>query len=463
MIIRREGRLEHLESTPPTPAAEPITVGAAKSTLLSTGTALLTKLLDAPTLFVLVVRNDLPSAAAIVAASRLQHVCVLLPASRISLLEYTIATTGAAVVVDATAGTIQRLERPKVEWPSTLRGGGVCMLTSGSTGTPKVVACTWASMLAQGDATQQCLFPTRPVRFVLASSIAHAYAINALFAILTSPYGDTSELCMAGRMDTLVPLLATPAPAFATVVFGTPGTFVPLARLSATPLHADYTYSAGVSLPTDLQALLRDNFGLTVLQNYGSTETGGIAAGGLSQLTEVHHASLPLAGALWPGTDMRVLPPAKGMVCRAGEDGELVVRTPWQCTGYVVDRALVGISADGYYRTSDGGAVVDGHAFIGERLRSPVRFRHGNFNLFVPPHEIEDAIRTHPRISDVLIPFVEAKPDRVVLLVVTTLAVHEVGAHCLATLPSFVTNLDIRKVDHLACSAAGKLLYSIAH
>ncbi|KDO21238.1 hypothetical protein SPRG_13737 [Saprolegnia parasitica CBS 223.65] len=468
MIVRRDGRLALLESAPSTCIDCPVIVENARATLLRTGVALLERLVGAsPPVYVLVVRNDLASAAAIVAAAESKHVVVLLPASRLHLLEYTIAQTGAALVVDATVGTVTTTTTTtyRPQWPCEAFGsdGGVCMLTSGSTGTSKVVACAWPSMYAQGDATQAAMFPTRPCRFVLASSIAHAYAINALFAILTSAHGDTSTLVMSSRMDALVPVLSTPAPSAVTIVFGTPGTYAPLLQGSKpVPLFADLAYSAGVTLPTEMHTALRRDFGLFLVQNYGSTETGGIAAGGIRPgVAPPTHLRLPNAGALWPGALVRVQKPSTGMVCRDGEDGELVVQTPWQCAGYVEQKTLVRISADGFYQTSDGGAVVQGHVFVGDRLRAPVRCRAGHFTVFVPRHEIEDAVLQHPAISDALVPVVDASPETVVLLVVTSLPLQEAEKVCRSLLPSFVSTVDIRKVEHLACSAAGKLLYSI--
>ncbi|EQC42683.1 hypothetical protein SDRG_00411 [Saprolegnia diclina VS20] len=469
MIVRRAGRLALLEAAASPSTDSPVIVSNARSALLRTGVALLETLVGAtPSVYVLVVRNDLASAAAIVAAAQSKHVVVLLPASRLHLLEYAIAQTGAASIVDATASTVALTTTPPTSvpaWPLAAfgRDGGVCMLTSGSTGTSKVVACSWPSMYAQGDATQAAMFPRRPCRFVLASSIAHAYAINALFAIMTSPHGDMSTLVMSSGMDALVPVLSTPAPHAVTIVFGTPGTYAPLLQLvQPVPLFADLAYSAGVTLPTEMHTALRRDFGLALVQNYGSTETGGIAAGGIRPgVAPPTHDRLANAGALWPGAVVRVQKPSVGMVCRDGEDGELVVQTPWQCAGYVEQQALVRISADGFYRTSDGGAVVDGHVFVGDRLRAPVRFRTGTFTLFVPRHELEDAVLQHPTISDALMPVVEALPEKVVLLVVTSLPEHEVAIVCRSLLPSYVSTIDIRKVQHLACSAAGKLLYSI--
>ncbi|OQS04797.1 hypothetical protein THRCLA_02989 [Thraustotheca clavata] len=456
MIIQRGGQLELLDNG--RSSQDVVNFVNARRALLDTGLSLLRKHVQQHQAYVLVVRNDFPSAACIVAAAKLQHVCILLPASRMHLLAYVQQHTGINVLVDATNELVQG-KMKHVPWIEKHFGknGGVGMLTSGSTGMPKIVACSWSSMMAQGNATQELMFPNCPCRFAVASSIAHAYAINALFAILTSPHGDMSELIMANGMNALVPFLSQRVPGKTTVVFGTPGTYLPLVQLTPVKLYADLVYSAGVSMSDSLKLKLRESFGLNLLQNYGSTETGGIAAEGIIQ----SDVKLPnhCVGHIWPGAQVRIEPLAIGMVCRPGEEGELVVKTPWQCSGYIENEQVNGISRDGFYNTNDAGSVVSNHILMGQRLRAPVCFQHNKLHLFIPRHEIEDAIATHPSITDVLIPHTSS--SAIVILIVSTLPLDQLEQHVYKTLPSIPQNIQVRKVDHLFCSPAGKLIYCL--
>ena len=472
-VGRRRGQLEVLEAPP----AVTVKVENAKSTLLEAGTTLLRELNVPSKSYILMVQNDLESAGCIIAASELSHVVVLLPAAtRKDLLAYVVQQTSISTIVDPTNRLVTRhglgeseLLPCDSEWIAQLlrEGGGVYMLTSGSTGTSKIVACTWTSMCAQGSATQECMFRSRPCRFVLASSIAHAYAINALFAIKMSPFGETSELVLSNRMDALLDSIACPAPGKVTIVFGTPGTYAALNTCAPVKLNVDLAYSAGVAMPEKQRLELKEKFGLALLQNYGSTETGGISAEGIvdSGCSAPCNPLLASVGHLWPGAVVRLDPPSVGIVCPAGEVGELVVRTPWQCKGYVEAGALIPISCDGYYRTSDGGDLIDSFIFVGSRLRPPVMLRIGGLTALIPRHEIEEVLLAHPtgEISDVLIP--TQQPSHkipVVVFFVTTLSCDEVAAYCSATLPAGLTCVwEFRIVDHLPCSAAGKLMYSL--
>ncbi|KAF0699407.1 Aste57867_10015 [Aphanomyces stellatus] len=467
MICRQGGLLRAVPSPSP-PSARGKVVPQAKETLTREGIPHLQRLLSGVednSSFILLVDNDATSASLIVAACILKKVCILIPAAqKDQLLPYVVENTGLSLVVNPHSGhtKMDRLKESPRVWldDPRLLDGGVCMLTSGSTGLPKIVCCTWASMLLQGDATQRELFPDGPCRFICASSIAHAYAINALFAIYMSPFGHLSDLHLDLDLD-----LASNSSSATTILFGTPGSYIRfLSDESAdTSLAHVQAFSAGVSLPRPLGTLLLERFGLRVMQNYGSTETGGIAFGGTFEKKE-RESSLPCAGAPWPGVQVRFDRPATGRVCGAGEWGEIVVLTPWQCTGYVVGRSLVPISTTGFYHTGDGGALHEtGTLRLGQRLREPVCFRHEGLDIFVPPQQVESALLKNPHVTDVLVPLVlcKEKTKPVALVVAPNSTMEEIDQWCRKHLPPMLQDLDVRLMEYLPCSPAGKLMYSI--
>ncbi|RHY34937.1 hypothetical protein DYB32_000568 [Aphanomyces invadans] len=467
----------------------------ARKCFLEEGVPLLESLLKrdstATTPFILVVENTRAGALAIVGAAILQQICVLVPSSKEeAMVPYVAEHTGISLVVNPQTHHVSKhvlaSPPPTPAWlqhDQVQNGGGVCMLTSGSTGRPKVVFCTWSSMFLQGQATEKALFPHGPCRFVCASSIAHAYAINALFAIYMSPYGDLCELQLGIDIHAIQSPMSQPSslspPSSAsihstTILYGTPGIYTKILQSATSNLSLAHvvSFSAGTTLPAHLKQNLRDSFGLTVLQNYGSTETGGIA----TELPSVESpselkSSLQPVGHPWPDTEVRIVrPTSKGRVTSVDEDGEIHVRTPWQCAGYVEHGALTPISRTGFYHTGDGGAVdlTSGIILVGQRLREPIHFRHQGLDVFIPPQQVERTFRTNPHVTDVLLPLLvrsrmSAGFVKPVALVVAPSSTHdELVRWCAAHLPSVVQDLDIRLVEFLPCSPAGKLMYSLS-
>ncbi|CAK4068342.1 unnamed protein product [Aphanomyces euteiches] len=481
MIVRQSGELKvkgAAQHDASLDASRKVILNARES-LIHKGEALLDGLLEKSGStrrpFILLVDNDEASASAIVAACQQKKTCVLIPLpKKKDLLPYVVRETGINLFVDPQAKLTTDLpcdKKSPVPWltDSTSEEGGVCMLTSGSTGLPKIVFCSWTSMLVQGTATYQRLFPNGPCRFVCASSIAHAYAINALFAIYTSPFGANSELFL--DMDSFVPQ-ADSSSDKPTILFGTPGTY---SRLSASShsvsLHNIQAFSAGVALPPALHESLKIRFGLHVLQNYGATETGGICVEDVnaSRYVGISRPNLQAVGLPWPGVQVRVDVPSCGRLCCPDERGEIAVLTPWQCMGYVQQMMLIPISRDGFYYTGDGGYVDDDNlVFVGQRLRDPVRFRYQGFDLFVPPQQVEAALLKNPSVSDVLVPLVlddlddKSTPKKPIALVVAP-STDEMALRkwCAENLPPILADIEIHLVEFLPCSPAGKLMYSI--
>ncbi|KAF1785573.1 hypothetical protein GQ600_24812 [Phytophthora cactorum] len=144
--------------------------------------------------------------------------------------------------------------------------GCVCMLTSGSVGEPKVVPCTWDHMLLQGESTHQQLFPN--VRH--ASSVARPSLTPSLLTL----YSRCTRLRTTRNRNSASP----PAPELFTQLYATPGTYTALAAMPPTALYTDVPYCAGTRLSLQLFRTMRDEYGLLLMQNYGSTEMGDMAA-----------------------------------------------------------------------------------------------------------------------------------------------------------------------------------------
>lgn len=459
--------------------------GGLKRSLLPLGVSLLQGIgIKRKDAFILVLDNDATSVACMLAAMELECVCILLGKSRITLLAYAQQQTGVTrvVVVDDASRTAV-LQQPqsdpdaKITWlqePDVTSDGCVGMLTSGSIGEPKVVACTWQRMLLQGQSTHEQLFPASPARIVCATSISHAYSINAIFTLFTSPYDADSELCFAPSIGGLHALLAEPKEKF-TLLYGTPATYTALLDFPAAPLHADVPYCAGTRMQLKLFRKVISHCGLQVMQNYGSTETGDIAAWSLhgksfdEEEHEMQASEQIYVGSLWPGVQAQVVP----------ETGEVLITTPWQAMGYVRERVLDAFNASPHRTADIGYAKPDARGieclWLQDRLRPAVHAVWKGVQSSHSPKLIEETVANHPDVTDALVLMQKrsSAPSssreqqapmsvrlRAVLRDESSVRAEDLIDWCARTFPGLREYLAIEFVHCLPCSPAGKLMYS---
>jgi long-chain acyl-CoA synthetase len=154
--------------------------------------------------------------------------------------------------------------------------------------------------------------------------------------------------------------------------------------------------SGGMHVPTALADGLAARFGVSILPVWGSTETTGVA---LAMRPGETYASCCL-GRPVPGYDVRV-EREDGEETANGEPGELVVSGPGVCPGYFGEISLPEFRLHkGRFRTGD--IVVreaDGRFYFAGR--QSMLLKVGGMKVF--PVEIEEALRTHPDVAEVIV------------------------------------------------------------
>jgi long-chain acyl-CoA synthetase len=190
--------------------------------------------------------------------------------------------------------------------------------------------------------------------------------------------------------------------------------FVPamLQFLTAVPGAAGRDYSALRSIvygasPITNEVLVRSmkTFRCDFVQVYGLTET----TGAITQLSPEDHATdgprarlLRSAGKPFPWVELRVVDPASGRECRAGEVGELWTRSVQNFQGYWnrPDETARTLTPDGWLRTGDAGFLdTEGYLFLTDRVKDMII--SGGENVY--PAEVENALSDHPAIADVAV------------------------------------------------------------
>jgi long-chain acyl-CoA synthetase len=145
-------------------------------------------------------------------------------------------------------------------------------------------------------------------------------------------------------------------------------------------------YTAGEAVGPDLFSFYR-SIGVNLKQFYGQTEAFIVVTA--QPDSEIHSDTV---GRVMPNVDVRIT-----------DDGEILVRTPGQFTGYLKDdeRTREAVTEDGFLRTGDAGFFDSNqHLRIIDRARDVGRLIDGT--LLAPKH-IENKLKFFPNIREAVV------------------------------------------------------------
>jgi acyl-CoA synthetase (AMP-forming)/AMP-acid ligase II len=177
---------------------------------------------------------------------------------------------------------------------------------------------------------------------------------------------------------------------------------------------------------------------------FGQTET----LGAYTTLMPDDHRDPARAGSVgrpFPGVDVRVVDPETGNDVEPGTVGELWVNTTQNVSG-------------GWLRTGDLARLdSEGYIFPSGRLTDTINRGGEKFG----PIEVEDALRSHPAVSDVAVAGIadEELGQRVGVAVVagTPVTLEELRSHCRDVIAYFKLPERLAVVDHIPYSETGKI------
>jgi long-chain acyl-CoA synthetase len=220
--------------------------------------------------------------------------------------------------------------------------------------------------------------------------------------------------------------------------------------------------SGAAPCPWDLAETWRTRTGVRIVRGYGMTELFRP----LSYLAAEPVDYPECVGRPVPGVEIRVVDD-DGRAVTAGEEGELLIRTPAVMDGYHGSaddtRAVL---VDGWFRTGDLARVtVDGYVAIVGRKRD--RIKRGGYSIF--PAEVESVLHAHPAVAEAAVAgvpdavlgeevaaWVALKPDR-------RADADELIAWCRDRLAPFKYPRRVSFVAALPRSATGKVLKAQLH
>lgn len=145
-----------------------------------------------------------------------------------------------------------------------------------------------------------------------------------------------------------------------------------------------YVMSGGAPIAPEVLSFFR-SLGVVTVEMYGLTETCGAVAGPHG---EIKHGS--------------VGEPCRGIECRLGKDGEILIRGDSVFSGYYRDEAATTeVIRDGWLHTGDIGMIDDdGHLFIVDRKKD-ILITSGGKNI--SPSEIENKMKCSPYIKEAIV------------------------------------------------------------
>jgi len=272
--------------------------------------------------------------------------------------------------------------------------------TSGTTADPKGALHTDASLIASFRGFLRTLEVVPDDRHAFVFPITHVGGVGWLIAGLLAGFAHIAVPIFDAKRT--MPLLARHG-----VTLAGAGTVFHSAYLAAQrespgarifPRVRAFPGGGAPKPPQLHYDLKRELGGVGIVSGYGLTECPVIA------MNTVRDPDDKLAN-----TEGRLNPPdaeirmirADGSAAGPGEEGELCVRGPQLCRGYL-DRRLdaAAFDAEGFFHTGDLGRVdADGYVIITGRTKDVIIRKGENISA----KELEDLLYTHPKVADVAV------------------------------------------------------------
>jgi amino acid adenylation domain-containing protein len=340
------------------------------------------------------------------------------------------------------------------------------LFTSGSTGRPKGVLHSHRNALHQIAAYNRVIAPRPDDRFTLLHSHCFSASRLDIFGALLNGAALLHFDVAAEGVDRVADWLRREE---ITVLHWLPTAFRHLAGGLAEPAgfpRLRWVVLGSEPLRAGDVALFRRHFGArsTLLNRYGTTETGNISCQVVDETTRMERGTAP-AGPPIEDVEVSVLDDT-GRAVEPGRVGEIVVRSPDLAVGYwrqpeLYREAFVTDPASGRttYRTGDLGILLpDGslvHAGRKDSQRKVLGYR-------VEVEETEAVLLAHPGIREAAVAVTEAGgTDRLVAYLVARGAARPSGGvlrgYLRARLPGYMVPSAIIWVNALPHNANGKL------
>lgn len=351
---------------------------------------------------------------------------------------------------------LDEIERPPVTLPK--RAGAdpaLYLFSSGSTGLPKIVPHTHAELVADGIRTSTAwdLQPDDVAVNILPPNFAMGFLLGVIDVVSrgasTVYWSDALPLALSRRK-----LLDTMAREQVTFMGAVPAMYEIMAsQTGGFDLKVRLAFSGGAALKRPIFDGVRERFGITLRQSYGSTEAIFVAHNS-SANPDTTWASV---GAPAGDAQVRIAP----METDLGADvGELEIKSSSLMQGYLGDVGANAEAFDGDWFRSGDLALLDEAGRIVIKGRSKLLIEVSGYKI--DPIEVEDTLVDLPAVAEAA---VAGLPDsrsgnRLVAFVVrgAEITADDIIRHARSRLSVQKVPVEIAFVDALPRSPTGKLL-----
>jgi len=311
--------------------------------------------------------------------------------------------------------------------------------TSGTTGKPKAVPNTHANHIWNIETCSKAWDWTDKDSLLVSLPLSHMHGIviclsgaiyhgNTLYLQTWFDEKETLQALSSGQIT----IFTHAASAYVKLVqAGNAGYDLSAVRLCI---------SGAAPLPPAVWQEFKRQYGIGILETYGSSETGRIAGNRLDERV------LGSPGKPLPGVDLKLSP-----------EGEVLVKSGGVFPGYFnnPEATRASLTPDGYWRTGDLAELKNGYLFLKGRIQERIR----RFGYTVSPRDVEWALHKHPDVVDIFVMGrqVAGEPnDRLIYFIVTSLSVEEILSYCKQQL-LFAWRPDmIIKMEELPRTRSGK-------
>ncbi|MFE6041221.1 long-chain fatty acid--CoA ligase [Streptomyces sp. NPDC056452] len=334
----------------------------------------------------------------------------------------------------------------------------VILYTSGTTGTPKGAELTHRNLMTNAATTAGTLLHVGPAD-VLFGGLPLFHAFGQTCALNTA--------VAAGATLTLMPRF-DPAGALeimrrdgATIFLGVPTMYSALLNYRVSGGHAlprlRLAVSGGASLPVEVLHNFEREFGVTVLEGYGLSETSPVASfNPPDRPRKAGSIGVPVHG-----VELRLMaddgtPVGPGEVGEIAIRGDNVMRRYWNRPDETAEAVR-----DGWFHSGDLARVDDdGYYFIVDRKKDLII--RGGYNVY--PREIEEVLYEHPAVAEAAVVGVPHAIHGEEIAAVVTLrdgsriTADEIRDHVRARVAAYKYPRIVTFADALPKGATGKIL-----
>lgn len=270
------------------------------------------------------------------------------------------------------------------------------VFTSGTTGVPKGAVYTHRSILALAEIdTRRYADGVVPFRKHLAAGLSFAH-IGTMARIATQ----IAHVGMSFVYDTFDPaaVLDVIEREHLPHLGGIPTQIIMLLEHPDRPRRdlssLESILLGGAPASPALIRRVADTFGATISVRYSSTEVGIATASLTDDPPEVLATTV---GKATPGVELRIVD-ENNQPLPAGEDGEVVVRSPATMREYwrAPEATAKVIDTEGWIHTGDLG-FLDAEGYLRLKGRRSEMFIRGGYNVF--PEEVENLLARHPKVG----------------------------------------------------------------